>query len=247
MQVAAQAAQLLQGARWRGKAQHNALHVHYRLSKTGLHQHVAPVVHIGVGMAARPQAQRVIHLLQLAHGVGPQAREHQKPVYGQHALPLLYQRQRVGLGVQQHIGPYQLHCAIRRGTRLHLRATPMARLPPRLRYMFNSCLRNILLGLHHKTGCIRVACGNFLVGLQTALHWCPMRPGCGRFFDPLQALLHARAHLFVQPGRLQRRPALTALRPQRGGARVNGGGAVFGHGGWEAAMEAQAKILSLKK
>ena len=76
MQIAAQTTQLLQRPRGGGKGQHNALHVHHRLGKARLHQHVAPVVHIGKSVAARPQAQVVVQGLQLAQRVGSQAREH---------------------------------------------------------------------------------------------------------------------------------------------------------------------------
>ena len=51
------------------QSERDALHVHHRLCKTGVHQHVSPVVHVGEGMAAGGHPRR--RTRRAAHGGCP--------------------------------------------------------------------------------------------------------------------------------------------------------------------------------
>ena len=159
-------------------------------------------------------------------------------------MPLADQRQRVGLHVQQHIGPHQLHSAVCRGLRQRSGRAPALCSPPGWCYQFNSCLSSFYLGFHHITCRFWVLQCHFLVGLQPAAHGAPMGPSGRGVFDPLQPLLHARAHFFVQPRGLQRGAGLlvttqrvtvrramqrAVLRPVGSGCWVDSGRAVVGH------------------
>ena len=69
-----------------------------------MHQHVAPVVHVGHGVAGGGPAQLGIQRVQLAQRVRAQAREHQITVHRQCPMPLGDQRLRVRHHVQGHRG-----------------------------------------------------------------------------------------------------------------------------------------------
>ena len=110
------------------------------------------------------------------------------------------------------------------------------RIPPRFCYQFTRCLRTIHGAFKHKTLRIRVTLTQQAMGLQAAPQGAPMHPLSGFLHDPLQAILHAARHLFVQPGRfgsLRRQGG-----PAGGGNGVNGRGALGAHGvGAESAGE----------
>ena len=112
MQIAPDAAKLLQSALWGGKRECDALHIHHRLSKACANQQIAPIMHIGERMRRRPPAKLRVNLAQLHGRIGPKAGEHQIAVNRQHAMPSLHRGRRIGLSVQRHIRPHHLHRAI---------------------------------------------------------------------------------------------------------------------------------------
>ena len=193
-----------------------------------MHQHVAPIVHVGKGMARRRPAQVGIQTTQLTRRVGPQTGKHHIPVHRQGAVPLGNQRLRVGRHVQRHIGPEHLHTAVGRQGELGLRAGPAGRLPPGLCQGCTCDLGPGRVGLGDKTSGIGKTLRQQPMGLQPAPHRVPMGPG-GRFQrDPLQTVFHATRHLFVQPGRQRR----CGLLPAGSSHRVNRGRKVVGHKNW---------------
>ena len=72
VQVGAELAQLGQQLRRRGPGQGQPLHVHHRLGEAAVHQHVAPVVHVGEGRPRRrPEADaRMIERMQAVDTTG---------------------------------------------------------------------------------------------------------------------------------------------------------------------------------
>jgi hypothetical protein len=64
-------------------------HVHHRIGESGVHQHIADVVQIGVAMQARgSRGQRFRHrALQFAQGVGARGCEHEHTIGFECAIP----------------------------------------------------------------------------------------------------------------------------------------------------------------
>ena len=65
VQIAPQLCQLLQQPLWRGKGQPDALHVHHRLGKARLDQHVTPIVHVGEGVTRQGPVHGRVERAQL--------------------------------------------------------------------------------------------------------------------------------------------------------------------------------------
>ena len=91
--------------------------VHHRRIEAGLHHGIAPVVHV---LQRRPLplrpvlpqilCRRIRHQrTQLAAGIHPQGREHQKPMRLQHPIALLQHRQRIVEPVEHQVRPDHLH------------------------------------------------------------------------------------------------------------------------------------------
>ena len=73
MQIAAELTQFLDETLGRGKSERDALHVHDRLGKPCMQQHVTPIVHVGEGMTRRRPAQCGIDRMELLQRIGPEA------------------------------------------------------------------------------------------------------------------------------------------------------------------------------
>ena len=114
MQVAPQLTQVLQQSCRRLVGQCDAFHIHHRLREPGVHQHVAPVVHVRELVARGRPAERPVQAAQFPQGVRPEAREHQESVGRQGTMPLRDQRLGISRIVQHHVGPQHLHTSVGR-------------------------------------------------------------------------------------------------------------------------------------
>ena len=219
VKIAAQLTQLLQQPRRRVVSQGDALHVHHRLSKTGLHQHVAPVVHVGELMAGRRPAQRLVHTAQFTSCVRAQTGKHHEPIDRQQTVPSGQQSLGIGRLMQGHVGPEHIQAAgFRRLKACRPRRPRQALqdlLPPWRAQGTSGVQRLAGFSFHDKTKCAGVTPAQFPVRCQPAPHRTPMRPKSGFELDPLQAIKHAARHLFMQPRRDRRRAALPARYSER--------------------------------
>ena len=109
--------------------------VHHRRIEAGLHHGIAPVVHV---LQRRPLPLRPVLLqvlrrrirhqrTQLAAGIHPQGREHQKPVRLQHPIALLQHRQRIVEPVKHQVGPDHLHTVGRQRQPMRIGRDPVRR------------------------------------------------------------------------------------------------------------------------
>ena len=109
--------------------------VHHWRIEAGLHHGIAPVVHV---LQRRPLPLRPVLLqilrrrirhqrTQLAAGIHPQGREHQKPVRLQHPIALLQHRQRIVEPVKHQVGPPHLHTVGRQRQPMRIGRDPVRR------------------------------------------------------------------------------------------------------------------------
>ena len=166
-----------------------------------MHQHVAPIVHVGKFMAGHGPAHLGINRSQFLQCVGAQTGKHQKTIHSQHTVPFSQQSFRVCRLMQQHIGPYQLHALRLQGLGLELRLKPTLWFPPRCAVgrlhpfdLFSSICIQMPNGF-------RVTLAQQSQDIEPCPQRIPAHPRLGLQTNEGQPFLHAARHLFVQPRR----------------------------------------------
>ena len=198
-----------------GPGQHDALHVHHRLGEAGMHQHVAPVVHVGELVARRRPAAA----LGRARAVRAACRARGRRTSGSRRSPargaMRDQRLRVGRHVQRHVGPEQVDAVFGRRVEARLCAAPAPRAPPRRFERAAVARASAAPARHERLRASRIAAAPPARAPPGRRAAATSRPSCAAAPDPLQPLVHAPADLLVQPGRAggRREPLPSARRP----------------------------------